>query len=100
MQRSEQSKGLGQLRAYNYPGTGSAPFILQNTGIRTARCAVQVQLESADVAEERLRVEALATDDPDASIVLRDLCKVYPAEVRAPLPAPPVPPPPLLPRRA
>ena len=49
---------------------------------------MQVQLESADVAEERLRVEALATDDPDASIMLRDLCKVYPAEVCVLLPAP------------
>lgn len=48
--------------------------------------ALQVQVESADVAEERARVEALAPDDPDASIVLRDLCKVYPAEVRYPAP--------------
>lgn len=39
-------------------------------------------MEGADVAEERERVEGLAQDDPDATIVLRDLCKVYPAEVR------------------
>ena len=38
-------------------------------------------MESADVAEERVRAESLAVDDPDAAIVLRELCKVYPAEV-------------------
>lgn len=39
-------------------------------------------MESPDVAEERARAEALRRDDPNASIVLRDLCKIYPAEVR------------------
>ena len=34
------------------------------------------------MAEERQRVEALGKGDASTAIVLRDLCKVYPSEVR------------------
>ena len=43
--------------------------------------ALQVRMEGPDVASERRRVEGLGRGDADTAIVLRDLCKVYPAEV-------------------
>ena len=43
---------------------------------------LQVRMEGPDVAEERRRVEGLGRGDAETAIVLRDLCKVYPAEVR------------------
>ena len=42
---------------------------------------VQLYVEGPDVAEERRRVESLGRGDASTAIVLRDLCKVYPAEV-------------------
>ncbi len=45
-------------------------------------CGLQLYVEGPDVAEERRRVEALGTGDASTAIVLRDLCKVYPSEVR------------------
>ena len=42
----------------------------------------QVHTEAPDVAEERQRVEELGKGDNRTAIVLRNLCKVYPSEVR------------------
>ena len=43
---------------------------------------LQVRVEGPDVADERQRVEGLGSGDESVAIVLRDLCKVYPSEVR------------------